>query len=259
MLSTKHHIVYISMIPKIVVAQTTLPILTRRGAASNWKAIENRFPVNRIYCIGRNYKAHAIEMGADPRDPPFFFQKPSNSIVDTYGGNGIVTYPPMTSSLHYEGELVVAIGKEGGGNSRGLSVQEVEPYIFGYAVGCDLTRRDLQAEAKKLSRPWASAKGFDGSAPCGPIVPRDQVAIEADTRLALHVNDELRQETTLDHMVWSIPEMLSFLSRYFRLMPGDVIMTGTPAGVGPLHVSDNVTITCGDLPPCKFSVGEPEI
>mmetsp|Transcript_26546 Transcript_26546/g.40704 ORF Transcript_26546/g.40704 Transcript_26546/m.40704 type:complete len:251 (+) Transcript_26546:133-885(+) len=246
------------MIPEIVISHPSLPILGRRFAGSNsgWTAL-GRFPVSRIYCIGRNYREHAIEMGHDPdREPPFFFQKPSNAVVDTYGGDGIVPYPPMTSNLHFEGELVVCIGKEGGGH-KPLPLDDVESHIFGYAIGCDLTRRDLQAEAKKLSRPWAVAKGFDFSAPCGPVVPKDQVSISGATPLSLKVGGKTRQETTIEKMIWPIPETISYLSKYFRLMPGDLIMTGTPAGVGAIEINDEVTITCGELPPCKFTVKSP--
>lgn len=238
------------MFPEVVTP--SLSIVTRAASSpSAWKMVTSRrFPVNRIYCIGRNYRQHAIEMGGNPdRELPFFFQKPANAIVDTTETSSI-HYPPMTSNLHYEAELVVAVGKSG----QDLNEQQAQECVYGYAVGCDLTRRDLQAQAKKQSRPWDSAKGFDGSAPCGPIVEKSELNLTDSTVLKLEVGNKVCQESTIGHMIWSIPEMLSYLSQYFRLMPGDLIMTGTPAGVGPLQVGDSVRITCGDLPPCAFSI-----
>jgi len=203
-------------------------------------------------------------MGGDPdREPPFFFTKPADAIVDTSAvASGessalrcVVPYPPMTSSLHFEAELVVAIGE------GGLRIPEskAESHIFGYAVGCDLTRRDLQAEAKKKGRPWDAAKGFDYSGPCSSIVPKEEADMSPSTILKLTVNGELRQETTLGKMVWSIPETISYLSTLYRLKPGDLIFTGTPAGVGGLKQDDVVSVMCGaDLPPCNFVIGSPE-
>lgn len=242
------------MIPEVVTP--SLSIVTRAASSSSgWKMIASsqRFPINRIYCIGRNYREHALEMGGNPdREPPFFFMKPAIAIVDTTQTPS-VPYPPMTSNLHYEGELVVAIGKKG----RNLNEQQAEECIYGYAVGCDLTRRDLQSQAKKSSRPWDVAKGFDFSAPCGPIVEKREAELHDSTLLQLRVGDKVCQESTLGHMIWSIPEMLSYLSQYFRLMPGDLVMTGTPAGVGPLQVGNSITITVGDLPPCAFTIVTP--
>lgn len=245
----------------LAVQHPSLPILS--------KSIKNgstRFDVNRIYCVARNYRDHAIEMGHDPdREPPFFFQKPANAVVDTSASTrNVIPYPPMTSSLHYEGELVVAIGKQG------LHIKEEDAFdhVFGYAVGCDLTRRDLQAEAKKMGRPWATAKGFDFSAPIGAIVPKEEDGLEdllssggggtGGSNINLRVNGDVRQDSSLDNMIWSLPEMIAHLSTYFRLMPGDLLMTGTPSGVGALDVGDSVAISCGKLPPCEFTVGEPE-
>lgn len=186
------------------------------------------------------------------REPPFFFQKPANAIVDTIETCS-VHYPPMTNNLHYEGELVVALGKSG----QDLSEEHARDLIYGYALGCDLTRRDLQAQAKKQSRPWDTAKGFDCSAPCGPIVEKSELDLTDSTTLTLQVNHRVCQQSTLGHMIWSIPEMIAYLSQYFRLQPGDLIMTGTPAGVGPLKLGDSVDIECGDLPPCAFTIVEP--
>lgn len=248
---------------QIIVRQATLPVLTRpsSGGASAAAA----FPINRIFCVGRNYREHALEMGGDPdREPPFFFMKPADTIVDTFTTTSgphtsIVPYPPMTTSLHFEGELVVAIAKGG----LRIPVEEAEDHIFGYAVGCDLTRRDLQSAAKKKGRPWDAAKGFDHSAPCGPIIPKVDLTgsggvITSSTVLALTVNGELRQETTLDRMIWNIPETISHLSSLFRLKAGDLLFTGTPAGVGELSVDDVVKVSCGDLPVCEFKMGPPE-
>ena len=165
----------------------------------------------------------------------------------------------MTSSLHYEGELVVAIGKEG----FCIKEENAFDHIFGYAVGCDLTRRDLQAEAKKMGRPWDTAKGFDFSAPIGAIVPKDESESEgllspSTSSITLKVNGGICQDSSLDHMIWSVPEIISHLSSYFRLRAGDLIMTGTPEGVGALDIGDSVTISCGSLPPCDFVIGEAE-
>jgi len=238
----------------LAVQHPSLPIIS--------KTIKNgsaRFDVNRIYCIARNYRDHAIEMGHDPdREPPFFFQKPANAIVDTAASTrNVIPYPPMTSSLHHEAELVVAIGKQG------LRIKEEDAFdhVFGYAVGCDLTRRDLQAEAKKMGRPWATAKGFDFSAPIGAIVPKEEEGFEdllSSSSIDLRVNGDVRQDSVLDNMIWSLPEMIAHLSTYFRLMPGDLVMTGTPSGVSALNIGDHVAISCGKLPPCEFTVGEAE-
>lgn len=241
---------------------TSLSVLSRA------KESALRFPINRIFCVGRNYREHAIEMGGDPdREPPFFFMKPTDSICDTsskdIGHCGtldrrthvVVPYPPETSLLHFEGELVVAIGK------GGLRIPETEAldHVFGYTVGCDLTRRDLQAEAKEKRRPWDAAKGFDFSAPCGPIVPKDQVEqLGGSTELKLELNGSVKQQTTLNRMIWSVPETVSYLSRFFRLKPGDLIFTGTPSGVGEVTVGDLIKVMCGDLPPCQFYIGPSE-
>ena len=232
----------------IVVTTPTLSIISKKLGTKS-----SRFPVNRIYCIGRNYKEHAIEMGHSDRDPPFFFQKPSNAIVDT-NIQATIPYPPMTNDVHHEAELVVAIGKQG----LGIKQKDAMQHIYGYAIGADLTRRDLQSQAKKQGRPWAVAKGFDYSAPCGPIVPKDDIELQNNAKISLSVNGEMKQNSTIDHMIWSIPEMISILSQYFRLKPGDLIFTGTPAGVGAINIGDEIKIECGDLPPCVFTVGEAE-
>ncbi len=192
------------------------------------------FPVRRIYCIGRNYAEHAIEMGHDPnKEPPFFFQKnPDNLLPEGQD----FPYPPKTGDVHFEVELVVAL-KTGGTN---IPVEQAMDHVFGYAVGLDMTRRDLQGEAKKLGRPWEIGKAFEHSAPCGPIVPAETVGPLTRGAVTLEVNGELRQKGDINQMIWKIPEMISYLSDYFTLAPGDLIMSGTPAGVGAVKRGDRM-------------------
>jgi len=210
------------------------------------------FPVRRIFCIGKNYAAHVAEMGGDAdNDPPVFFTKPADAVTH----DAIVPYPPGTESLHFEGELVVALK----GNGRNLrTVAEAGALIFGNAVGCDLTRRDLQASAKKAGGPWDAAKAFDYSAPIGPIVrienfPPDRLD---GVRLLTQINGETRQDAPLTEMIWSVPEIIIALSELFELKAGDLIFTGTPEGVGPVVPGDNVKISIGELPSLDFSVGK---
>lgn len=213
-----------------------------------------RFPVRRIFCVGKNYAAHVAEMGGDARrDAPVFFTKPADAIV---GSGEVLPYPPATNDLHYEGELVVALGAGGQALPDRRAAQAL---IFGHAAGCDLTRRDLQAAAKKAGGPWDAAKAFDASAPIGPIgTLRDFPADELYTAdLRLLVNGGLRQNAPLSGMIWSVPEVLIALSQVFALSAGDLVFTGTPAGVGPLRPGDAVDITVGALPPLRFSVGQP--
>jgi fumarylpyruvate hydrolase len=192
---------------------------------------EERFPVRRVYCIGRNYAAHAIEMGHDPdREAPFFFQKNP----DNLDFSGEFPYPEKTSDVHHEIELVVALSKGG----RNIPVEKALDCVWGYAVGLDMTRRDLQGEAKKMGRPWEVGKAFERSAPMGPIVPASRAGHPDAGRITLKVNGELRQEGDLNQLIWKIPEMISYLSDYFELKPGDVIMTGTPSGVGAVSRGD---------------------
>jgi fumarylpyruvate hydrolase len=193
-----------------------------------------RFPVHRIYCVGRNYAAHAREMGQDPeREAPFFFSKPADSLVDNHQ---TIPFPGRTENLHHEIELVVAL-HQGGKNipaTRGLE------HVFGYGVGNDLTRRDLQSEARDKGRPWATAKGFDRSAILSAIHRVEDVGHPSAGRIWLAVNGTLRQEGDLSEMIWSVPEIIAELSTLFELAPGDLIYTGTPAGVGPLHPGDRI-------------------
>jgi fumarylpyruvate hydrolase len=195
------------------------------------------FPVRRIYCVGRNYAEHAREMGNDPdREPPFFFGKPQDTVVP---GGGEITYPPATTNLHHEVELVVALSQGG----RDIPVSEAKRCIFGYAVGIDLTRRDLQAKAKDKGHPWDTAKGFDQSAPISPIFPVSASSRPDSAAIWLSVNGIERQRGDVSQMTWSVPEIIAHISGFVALAPGDLIFTGTPAGVGPLVRGDRVR--CG--------------
>ena len=196
---------------------------------------DDRYPVRRVYCVGRNYGAHAREMGHDPdREPPFFFMKPADAVVCE---TGKVRYPPRTNDLHHEIELVVAIGKGG----SDIPINQSLAHVFGYAVGVDFTRRDLQKEAKKLGRPWDTAKGFDESAPISAIHAAADIGHPSAGRIWLAVNDEVRQQGDLNELIWDVAESVAELSTLFRLEPGDLLFTGTPAGVGPVAVGDRVT------------------
>lgn len=194
---------------------------------------QTRFPVNRVFCVGRNYAAHAREMGMDERDPPFFFMKPPSAVVDCSVEVGI-PYPPMTSNFHHEVELVAAIGREGFEIPQGRALD----CVYGYAVGLDMTRRDLQFQARDKGRPWDFGKAFACSAPIGPITPSSTVGHLQSGSIELSVNDRIRQRSDLNLMIWNVAESIAFLSRYERLLPGDLIMTGTPEGVGPVVAGD---------------------
>lgn len=198
-------------------AQATLPV----------KGTSDLFPVHRIYCVGRNYAEHAIEMGHDPdKEPPFFFQKnPDNLLV-----GADFPYPPASQDVHFEFEMVVAL-KSGG---RDIAIDDALTHVFGYGVALDMTRRDLQGEAKKMGRPWEIGKAFEHSAPCSALVPASEIGHPASGKLWLDVDGERRQDGDLNQMIWKIPEMISYLSGLFTLVPGDIILTGTPAGVGPV-------------------------
>jgi fumarylpyruvate hydrolase len=194
----------------------------------------HRFPVHRIYCVGRNYADHAREMGGNPeREPPFFFTKPADAILES--GNP-VPYPPRTANLHHEIELVVAIGRKG----ANIPLEDANAYIYGYAVGNDLTRRDLQFASRDGGRPWDTAKGFDHSAPITAIHRIEDVGLLEKGEIWLTVNDQKRQTSNLTDMIWSVPEIIVELSQLYTLMPGDLIFTGTPSGVGPLVPGDEV-------------------
>lgn len=193
------------------------------------------FPVRRIYCVGRNYAEHAREMGSDPtREAPFFFMKPADAVV---ADGARLPYPGQTTDFHYEAELVVALGGSGGH----LSPEQAQAAVFGYAVGIDFTRRDLQAQFKKGGKPWDMAKGFDRSAPCSAIVPASRIGHPTSGRIELVQNGEIRQSADIADLIWSVPELLANLSAYVRLEPGDLVFTGTPAGVGPCVAGDRLT------------------
>ncbi len=199
------------------------------------------FPVHRIYCVGRNYAEHAIEMGHTGREAPFFFMKPADAVLALEGGElppvGTMYYPSLTKSLHHEVELVVALAKGG----RNIQPENALGHVWGYAVGIDMTRRDLQNEMKKQGRPWSIAKGFEQSAPISPIRPAALCNIAADTRISLDVNGSLRQDSVIGKMIWSIAEIIAHLSTAWTLAPGDLIFTGTPEGVAAVERGDTLT------------------
>ncbi len=189
-------------------------------------------PVRRVYCVGRNYAEHAREMGADPdREPPFFFAKPTDAIVSC---GGYIPYPPATRDVHHEIELVVVIGKPGSSISESAALD----HVWGYGVGIDLTRRDLQAEAKKAGRPWAMAKGFDKSGPCSSIQPASRIGHPDTGAIWLKINGQIRQRGDLSQQIWRVEEAVAYLSGLVELQPGDLIFTGTPSGVGPIQKGD---------------------
>jgi len=192
------------------------------------------FPVGRIYCVGRNYAEHAREMGHDPdREPPFFFMKPADAVVQN---GATIPYPQITRDLHHEIEMVVAIGRGGADIPEAKALD----HVFGYGVGLDMTRRDIQGEAKKMGRPWEMGKAFDNSAPCTALKPVAMVGHPAKGAIWVKVNGAVKQKGDLDEMIWNVPETIAFLSRLVTLQPGDLIMSGTPAGVGPVQRGDRL-------------------
>ncbi|MBM3393816.1 MAG: fumarylacetoacetate hydrolase family protein [Betaproteobacteria bacterium] len=209
---------------------------------------KSRFPVRRIYCVGRNYAAHAREMGKDPdKEPPFFFMKPADAVV-TDGAD--MHYPPGTKNLHHELELVVALHRAG----SKIAVTDALDYVYGYAVGLDMTRRDLQTQAKDAGRPWDFGKGFDESAPIGPLYPVASHGHHSTGAIVLKVNDQVRQNADLAEMIWNVPETISYLSDYYTLQPGDLIFTGTPAGVGAVVKGDVMTGSIAGLGELRVKV-----
>jgi len=211
---------------------------------------EARFPVRRIYCVGRNYVDHIREMKeADERDPPFFFQKPTDAIVED---GGVVAYPPITGDLQYEVELVIAIGQGG----RDIPVDRALGHIFGYAIGLDMTRRDRQRESGKRGLPWEIGKSFDQSAPCGPVHPVAAVGHKRTGNMSLAVNGETKQNTDLGNMIWNVPEIVSNLSAQYRLVPGDLIYSGTPAGVSPVVPGDRLVGAIDGLGTLTIVIGD---
>ncbi|MCZ8335444.1 MAG: fumarylacetoacetate hydrolase family protein [Rhodobacteraceae bacterium] len=209
---------------------------------------EEKFPVRRIYCIGKNYLAHIHEMNADERDPPVIFMKPTDAIVKN---GGEIPYPVFTSNFHYECELVVAL-KSGGYN---IPVSEANSHIFGYAVGLDMTRRDHQPEVMAKGMPWEVTKGFDHSAPVGPITPVSKCGILTSGHVTFKVNDEVKQDADISLMIWKVDEIISKISEQHRLMPGDIILTGTPAGVGAVKTGDVLDCSVDGLEPMQVRIG----
>jgi fumarylpyruvate hydrolase len=213
---------------------------------------EQVFPVHRIYCVGRNYVEHAKEMGHSGREAPFFFMKPADAVLPVADGEqGAMAFPGMTADLHHEIELVVALGK-GGSN---IAAADAMSHVWGYAVGLDLTRRDLQGEAKKLGRPWCTAKGFDHSAPIGPIYPAASAGDIERAPISLTVNGETRQRSTTDKLIWNIAETIEHLSKYYELQPGDLIFTGTPEGVAAIQPGDVLEGAIGGIGGLKLKIG----
>jgi fumarylpyruvate hydrolase len=201
---------------------------------------DGSFAVRRVYCVGRNYAAHAREMGFDPdREPPFFFCKPADAVVPVaYGETLDLEYPSQTSNYHYEAELVAVIGKGG----SDIALENASDHVWGYAVGLDMTRRDLQMKMREMGRPWELGKAFDRSAPMGPIHPVEKVGHFESASLWLTVNGETKQKSDVSHLIWSVEETVAYLSQFFRLEPGDVIFTGTPEGVGAVKAGDTMRV-----------------
>ncbi len=194
----------------------------------------DRFPVRRIYCIGRNYLAHRKEMGHDDRKPPFYFQKPADALLET---GGEFPYPTLSENVHFEIELVVAIAKGG----TDISIENALDHVYGYGLGIDMTRRDIQSQAKQDGKPWESAKSFDHSAPISPIRPVSEIGHPDSGRIWLAVNGEIRQDSDLNLQIWNVQEGISHLSKLYEVGPGDLIYTGTPDGVGPINPGDLIT------------------
>ena len=225
---------------------TTVPV--RLGAQSTIDDQAPRFPVHRIYCVGRNYSEHVKEMGGDPKqEPPVFFSKPASACV-TF--NRDVSYPQATNDLHHEVELVVAL-KAGG---KDIPVEAALDCIYGYAVGIDFTRRDLQTIAKNNGRPWDVAKGFDQSAPISSLLPASEVSNLQERQISLKVNGEIRQQAARSDMIWSVPEIICELSKYFELKSGDLIYTGTPSGVAAVSRGDRLLAEVDGIATLEFNV-----
>jgi fumarylpyruvate hydrolase len=204
----------------------------------------DRFPVHRVYCVGRNYEEHAKEMGFTGREPPFFFLKPADAVVVVEAGQtGVIPYPSLTSNLHHEIELVAAIGTGG----KNIKAADALKHIFGYAVGLDMTRRDLQADMKKQGRPWCIGKAYDHSAPIGPITPADKAGDVANAEIWLQVNGKDRQRSTVSKLIWNLAETIEHLSVAWELQPGDLIYTGTPEGVAAVVSGDTMVGEVGGL------------
>jgi len=211
----------------------------------------DRFPVHRVYCVGRNYEAHAREMGFTGREPPFFFLKPSDALVIAPAGQtATLPYPSLTRNLHHEIELVVAIGRGG----HQIRAEDAHQHIFGYAVGLDMTRRDLQTDMKQQGRPWCIGKAFDLSAPIGPITPAAEAGDIEHAAIWLQVNGQERQRSTIDQLIWNVAETLAHLSQAWTLQPGDLVYTGTPEGVGAVVSGDTLNGGVDGLTPIRVQV-----
>eukprot|EP01041_Mallomonas_annulata_P007248 gene7248-14784_t len=237
---------WVSMVTKStkeLLINVTIPTLSIKGS-------DAKFPVRRVYCVAQNYYDHCIEMGGNPdKESPFFFSKPADAVVDCLNPRSIVL-PPHSKEVDWECELVVAIGKSG----SFIAPETANDHIFGYAMGVDLTARDLQKQAKKLGRPWDLCKGFDDSGPVGQIVPKESFGEISKQKISLTVNGQIKQEANLDLMIWSVPHIISFLSNQVMLKAGDLIFTGTPKGIGALAVGDRVRAIGDGLPPCEFVI-----
>jgi fumarylpyruvate hydrolase len=234
------------------VRSSDLPIPVLTAATLPIAGLSARFPVRRIYCVGRNYVAHIREMKeGDERDPPFFFQKPSDAVVED---GATIAYPPDTDDFQFEIELVLALGAGG----RNLSSRNALDCVYGYTVGIDLTRRDQQRDMRAKMLPWERGKSFDASAPCGSIQRASEVGHPSRGAITLHVNDSERQRGELAHMIWNVPEIIANLSASYRLAPGDLIMTGTPAGVGALSPGDRVTGAIDGVGSLTITIGARE-
>ena len=211
---------------------------------------DKQFPVRRIWCVGRNYIEHIREMGNDERLPPFYFAKPADAIVPD---GGTVPYPPLTKDMHHEVELVVAL-KSGG---RNIPVAKALDTIWGYGVGIDLTRRDLQIASRDLKRPWEIGKSFDASAPCGPLKPASEIGHPKKGRITLKCNGKLRQDGDLEQMIWNVPEIISNLSEMVEVAAGDIIMTGTPSGVAATVAGDRLECAIDGVGTLAVTIGAP--
>jgi fumarylpyruvate hydrolase len=212
------------------------------------------FPIRRVFCVGRNYVEHQKEMGSDGREQPFFFAKAAHDVVAVLSGEeGRVHYPPMSSDYHWETEMVVAIALGG----HKITADGAAEHVFGYGVGLDMTRRDLQQTGKDKGRPWTFGKDFDQAAPMGPLTPAKTIGHPVKARLRLLVNGQTKQDSDIDQMIWSVPEQIAFLSQHYILQPGDLIMTGTPAGVGAAKVGDELVATITGLETLKITIQPP--
>jgi fumarylpyruvate hydrolase len=228
---------------RLVIPAAPQPVIAIAGS-------QMQFPVRRIWCVGRNYLEHIKEMGQDEREPPFFFAKPADAIVPD---GAIVPYPPLTKDMHHEVELVVAL-KSGG---RNIAVGRALDCVWGYGVGIDLTRRDLQIASRDLKRPWEVGKAFDASAPCGALRPASEIGHPGKGRISLKCNGKVRQDGDLSQMIWNVPEVISKLSEMVALAAGDIIMTGTPSGVAATVAGDKLDCEIDGVGTLTVSIGPP--